>query len=68
MNVVTISELVSNPDQIPRNSGYRYAHRYFEKGVAVVVLPGDVALKPAPEDAHENWYPTTITTDYAESF
>lgn len=26
------------------------------RGVSVVVLPGDVALKPAPENAVTHWY------------
>jgi pyruvate dehydrogenase (quinone) len=27
------------------------------RGVSVVVIPGDVALKPAPESASSHWYP-----------
>ncbi|EHY2961782.1 ubiquinone-dependent pyruvate dehydrogenase, partial [Escherichia coli] len=44
-------------DQIPQILAIAMRTAILKKGVAVVVLPGDVALKPAPEDAHENWYP-----------
>ncbi|OAT50008.1 thiamine pyrophosphate enzyme [Proteus hauseri ATCC 700826] len=50
-------ELVSNPEQIPQILAIAMRTAILKKGVAVVVLPGDVALKPAPEDASENWYP-----------
>ncbi|CAH0319653.1 Pyruvate dehydrogenase [ubiquinone] [Rahnella aquatilis] len=30
------------------------------RGVSVIVLPGDVALKPAPEDAKVSWYPPVL--------
>lgn len=37
------------------------------RGVSVVVLPGDVALKPAPESASSHWYhapqPTVTPAD-----
>ena len=42
-------ELVSDPDQMPHvlNNAIRAA--VGERGVAVVVIPGDVALRPAPK-------------------
>ena len=51
-------ELVSNPEQMPnvlRTAMLAAIHR---KGVAVIVLPGDVALKPAPEGATSRWLET----------
>lgn len=50
-------ELISNPEQIPQVLAIAMRTAILKKGVAVVVLPGDVALQPAPEDASENWYP-----------
>jgi pyruvate dehydrogenase (quinone) len=50
-------ELVSSPEQLPRvlQTAMRIAVQ--RKGVAVVVIPGDVALKPAPEMAVPEWAP-----------
>ncbi|MFC3393950.1 ubiquinone-dependent pyruvate dehydrogenase [Brenneria rubrifaciens] len=50
-------ELVSNPEQLPQVLGIAMRKAILDRGVSVVVLPGDVALKPAPEDAVSNWYP-----------
>lgn len=38
------------------------------RGVSVVVLPGDVALKPAPENAVTHWYhaPLPVVTPAEE--
>jgi len=49
-------ELVSNPEQLPQVLGIAMRHAILHRGVAVVVLPGDVALKPAPEEARADWY------------
>ncbi|MGH6880189.1 ubiquinone-dependent pyruvate dehydrogenase [Hypericibacter sp.] len=48
-------ELVSSPDQMPRvlQTAMRVAIQ--KKGVAVIVLPGDIALKPAPSGAETSW-------------
>ncbi|RWR02049.1 pyruvate dehydrogenase [[Pantoea] beijingensis] len=50
-------ELVTNPEQLPQVLGIAMRKAILNRGVSVVVLPGDVALKPAPEDATSNWYP-----------
>ncbi|MGM5530680.1 ubiquinone-dependent pyruvate dehydrogenase [Mixta calida] len=49
-------ELVSNPEQLPQVLGIAMRKAILNRGVSVVVLPGDVALKPAPEEA-SSWYP-----------
>ncbi|WP_158969316.1 ubiquinone-dependent pyruvate dehydrogenase [Chachezhania sediminis] len=41
-------ELVSNPAQLPRVLETAIRTAVDKKGVAVIVLPGDVSLKPAP--------------------
>src|SRR5437899_656943 len=50
-------ELVSSPEQMPRvlQTAMRIAVQ--KQGVAVIVLPGDIALKPAPADASAAWAP-----------
>ncbi|QHM70449.1 Pyruvate dehydrogenase (ubiquinone) [Mixta intestinalis] len=50
-------ELVSNPEQLPQVLGIAMRQAILNRGVSVVVLPGDVALKPAPEEASSAWYP-----------
>ncbi len=42
-------ELVSGPDQMPRVMEMAIRHALTQRGVAVVVIPGDVALRPAHE-------------------
>ncbi|WP_343717281.1 ubiquinone-dependent pyruvate dehydrogenase [Inquilinus sp.] len=42
-------ELVSNPDQMPRALEIAVRRAVAERGVAVLVIPGDIALKPAPD-------------------
>ncbi|MEC5319122.1 ubiquinone-dependent pyruvate dehydrogenase [Brenneria populi subsp. brevivirga] len=50
-------ELISNPEQLPQVLGIAMRKAILNRGVSVVVLPGDVALKPAPEEASAQWYP-----------
>jgi pyruvate dehydrogenase (quinone) len=40
-------ELISNPDEMPRTLEIAIREAVGKRGVSVVVLPGDVALKPA---------------------
>lgn len=49
-------ELVSNPEQLPQVLGIAMRKAILNRGVSVVVLPGDVALKLAPESASTEWY------------
>lgn len=49
-------EMVSNPEQIPQVLGIAMRKAILNKGVSVVVIPGDIALKDAPETAKETWY------------
>ncbi|ECO1510319.1 ubiquinone-dependent pyruvate dehydrogenase [Salmonella enterica subsp. arizonae] len=49
-------ELVSSPEQIPQVLAIAMRKAVLNRGVSVVVLPGDVALKPAPENAVTHWY------------
>ena len=53
-------ELVSNPEQLPQVLGIAMRKAILNRGVSVVVLPGDVALKPAPEAANAAWYPPQL--------
>jgi pyruvate dehydrogenase (quinone) len=48
-------ELVSTPAQLPRVLQRAMRTAILKKGVAVIVLPGDVALASAPADADEEW-------------
>ncbi|AXU95758.1 MAG TPA: ubiquinone-dependent pyruvate dehydrogenase [Erwinia persicina] len=50
-------ELVSNPEQLPQVLGIAMRKAILNKGVSVVVLPGDIALQMAPEGATADWYP-----------
>jgi pyruvate dehydrogenase (quinone) len=45
----TFCELVSSPAQMPRVMEMAIRHAMSQRGVAVVVIPGDVALRPANE-------------------
>ncbi|WP_254889648.1 thiamine pyrophosphate-binding protein, partial [Cronobacter sakazakii] len=49
-------ELVSSPEQIPQILAIALRKAVLERGVSVIVLPGDVALKPAPEEVSPGWY------------
>ncbi|PLR40250.1 ubiquinone-dependent pyruvate dehydrogenase [Chimaeribacter coloradensis] len=48
-------ELVSNPEQLPQVLEIAMRKAILNRGVSVIVLPGDVALKPAPEEARMAW-------------
>lgn len=48
-------ELVSNPEQLPQVLEIAMRKAILNRGVSVIVLPGDVALKPAPEEARMVW-------------
>jgi pyruvate dehydrogenase (quinone) len=50
-------ELVSNPEQMPRVLQTAMRAAVQQKGVAVVVLPGDIALQTVPGDAQTSWTP-----------
>ncbi|MBE3059629.1 hypothetical protein GXB74_26450, partial [Klebsiella pneumoniae] len=58
-------ELVSTPEQIPQVLAVAMRKAVINRGVSVVVLPGDVALKAAPESASSHWYhaPLPISLD-----
>ncbi|MGD8164331.1 ubiquinone-dependent pyruvate dehydrogenase [Pantoea sp. FN0307] len=49
-------ELISNPEQLPQVLGIAMRKAILNRGVSVIVLPGDIALKPAPEQASSAWY------------
>lgn len=61
-------ELVSSPEQIPQVLAIAMRKAVLNRGVSVVVLPGDVALKPAPEGATTHWYhaPLPVVTPEEE--
>lgn len=44
-------EMVTNPEQLAQVLGRAIRKAVLNKGVSVVVLPGDVAVLPAPEEA-----------------
>ena len=48
-------ELVTNPDQMPHVLEIAMRKAILERDVAVIVLPGDVALKPMPEGTPVRW-------------
>jgi len=48
-------ELISAPEQMPGVLRTAMMRAVLNRGVAVIVLPGDVALKPAPETARPGW-------------
>lgn len=49
-------ELVFNPEQLPQILGIAICKAIIDRGVSVIVLPGDVALKPAPEGQRPDGY------------
>jgi pyruvate dehydrogenase (quinone) len=53
-------EMVSNPEQLPQVLAIAMRKAILNKGVSVIVLPGDVALQPAPEHASTQWYPPQL--------
>ncbi len=53
-------EMVTNPEQLPQVLAIAMRKAILNRGVSVIVLPGDVALKPAPEDAKISWYPPVL--------
>ncbi|GAA0528501.1 pyruvate dehydrogenase (quinone) [Rhizomicrobium palustre] len=48
-------ELISNPEQMPRVLEIAMRTAILKKGVAVIVLPGDVALKDMPGEIEVRW-------------
>ncbi|MGW7436575.1 pyruvate dehydrogenase [Streptomyces sp. NPDC054849] len=56
------SELISNPQQMPRLLQTAVQHAVGRSGVSVVALPGDVAALPAPEKAVEHALVTSRPT------
>lgn len=44
-------ELITHPDQLPHVLGIAIRKAILNRGVSVIVLPGDVSLLPAPEGA-----------------
>ncbi|MFI1396925.1 pyruvate dehydrogenase [Streptomyces sp. NPDC020681] len=48
------SELISNPQQMPRLVQTAIQHAVGRSGVSVVSLPGDIASQPAPEKSIEH--------------
>jgi pyruvate dehydrogenase (quinone) len=49
------SELVTNPEQMPRVLEIAMRAAILKKGVAVIVLPGDVALSAMPDGVEVRW-------------
>src|SRR5471030_24586 len=49
-------EMITNPEQLPQVLGIAMRKAILNRGVSVIVLPGDVALKAAPEDGQPVWY------------
>ncbi|MEE1819372.1 pyruvate dehydrogenase [Streptomyces sp. NPDC090082] len=56
------SELISNPQQMPRLLHTAIQHAVGRGGVSVVSLPGDIASQPAPERSAETALVTTRPT------
>ncbi|MFC0599131.1 pyruvate dehydrogenase [Streptomyces palmae] len=56
------SELISNPEQMPRVLQTAIQHAIGRGGVSVVSLPGDIAARPAPERAVEHALVTSRPT------
>nr|WP_320143096.1 ubiquinone-dependent pyruvate dehydrogenase [uncultured Cohaesibacter sp.] len=48
-------EMVSTPEQMPYVLELAMRNAILKKGVAVVVLPGDIALKAMPDDIDVRW-------------
>jgi pyruvate dehydrogenase (quinone) len=61
-------ELVTNPEQMPRVLQTAMRAAVQQKGVAVVVLPGDVAVKTVAGDVQTTWTPAAepVVTPTAE--
>ncbi|MEU6883284.1 pyruvate dehydrogenase [Streptomyces sp. NPDC046712] len=53
------SELISNPQQMPRLLQTAIQHAVGQGGVSVVSLPGDIASEPAPE---KSWETALVTS------
>jgi pyruvate dehydrogenase (quinone) len=53
-------ELVSAPEQMPRVLDTAIRTAILKRGVSVIVLPGNVALMPAPESRDDTWPPATM--------
>jgi pyruvate dehydrogenase (quinone) len=53
-------ELVSSPSQMPRVLQTAMRTAILKQGVAVIVIPGDVALAAAPEGADTEWPALTL--------
>lgn len=51
------TELVTNPAQMPEVLHRAMRAAIGERGVSVIVLPGDVALQAAPDGASADWAP-----------
>ncbi|MER5312031.1 pyruvate dehydrogenase [Streptomyces sp. NPDC002773] len=56
------SELISNPQQMPRLLHTAIQHAVGRRGVSVVSLPGDIASQPAPDKTAETALVTTRPT------
>ncbi|MET7297735.1 pyruvate dehydrogenase [Embleya sp. NPDC005575] len=54
------SEMIGTPEQMPRVLQSAIRHAVGLGGVSVVTLPGDVADRPAPEEAHQVALPTSL--------
>lgn len=50
-------ELVSSPEQIPQVLAIAMRKAVLNRGVSIIVLPGDVALDSIPDGASTHWYP-----------
>lgn len=50
-------EMITNPEQMPRVLEIAMRAAILKQGVAVIVLPGDVALRPMPEGVDIRWAP-----------
>lgn len=53
-------ELVSAPEQMPRVLDTAIRTAILKRGVSVIVLPGNVALQPAPEAGDDAWPPVAM--------
>lgn len=53
-------ELITNPEQMPEVLHRALNTAIGRKGVAVIVIPGDVSLKPAPDGASTQWIAPTV--------
>lgn len=53
-------ELVSNPEQFPQVLAIAMRTAILKRGVAVIVLPGDIALQAAPQNASAEWFPPQL--------